>query len=175
MWPSSIIVYGEPIGQLGLARDVICEWPLVFSLSLRAATAKIEKKIKPREFSCAGKGEFKNLHQRTQYVNNISFRFPRFATWIEGPNSFPKPSCGRAMKQKRKIEDGWLSLLDAILKKRSESSIDSPLVLSVAVIKDATCCVRLTVWRMVYCALSLKKDRCPSVLAKYYFDSGYLL
>ena len=63
------------------------------------------------------------------------------------------------------------------LKGRSESSssisssIDSPLVLSAfcnRYIKDATCCVRVCPYGL---REPLKKDRRPSALAKYSFDS----
>ena len=67
---------------------------------------KRKKKIKPREFYCAGKGEFKNLHQRTRYVINIFFVFNAALTEINGSNSFAKRSCGSGSFTKKKKEDG---------------------------------------------------------------------
>ena len=69
---------------------------------------KRKKKIKPREFYCAGKGEFKNLHQRTRYVINIFFVFNAALTEINGSNSFAKRSCGSGSftkKEKKKTDN----------------------------------------------------------------------
>ena len=77
-----------------------------------------------------------------------------------GPDSFIKPSCGSGneIKKKAHIFHFW-----TLLKGQSANSIDSPLVFFcflVAVSKDATCCVRLTIWAARVC-LSLKKRPLP--------------